>query len=140
MTRLYGFVRLLLEKNCNAHLRIHANFAHDLRVLILLQSVFWLTLLAQTFTMATPADVLRFAHFEAAVQNAQRRAIESDRLARHAQNQCRMANAQADHARAEMRFADGRAHELERDLARFEEELEQASQDNWRLRDAAADV
>ena len=87
------------------------------------------------FAMASPADVLRFAHFEAAVQNAQRRANESDRIARHLNNQCRMANAQADYARGEMWYADGRAHELEEELESQTEALEQALNSNLQIRD-----
>ena len=87
------------------------------------------------FAMASPADVLRFAHFEAAVQNAQRRANESDRIARHLNNQCRMANAQADYARGEMWYADGRAHGLEEELESQTGALEQALHCNLQIRD-----
>ena len=80
--------------------------------------------------MATPADVLRFAHFEAAVQNAQRRARDSELRASQSDRR-------AGDVQVELLVANGRADALALNLQRTDVLLEEAMATMQRYSDDA---
>ena len=80
--------------------------------------------------MATPADVLRFVHYEAAVQNAQRRARDSELRASQSDRSAR-------DVQVELLVANGRADALALNLQRTDVLLEEAMATMQRYSDDA---